>query len=87
MGAMDDDARPTLEGARLLRNHLRKTGQSVPVFCERHKLDRIQVQRYLRGERRYAPVDFAYEIQTATGGDVPWYTWRSSTLGTGAQAA
>jgi hypothetical protein len=67
------------DGARLLRLYLAKTQQSVPVFCEIHGFDRVQVQRYLRGERARISVDFAYGVEHATSGQVPWYSWRSET--------
>lgn len=67
------------DGARLLRIYLIKVDQSVPVFCEIHRLDRVQVQRYLKGERARISVDFAAAVQDATNGEVPWYSWCSKT--------
>jgi hypothetical protein len=70
----------TLDGARALRRYLDSVGKSVPVFCEETGLDRIRVQRYLKGERKRATVDFAKAIQDATGGAVPWDSWLLCTL-------
>lgn len=64
------------EGARLLREHLTLTGQSVQGFCKKHELDRIQVLRVLKGKYgKRVSVDFAEAIEKATGGVVPWRAW------------
>lgn len=68
------------DGARDLRAYLTDQEISVPDFCEKHDLDRIQVQRILNGERwRRITVDFAYAIEKATGGKVAWTRWLSKT--------
>jgi hypothetical protein len=67
-------------GAELLRSHLDAIGESIPTFCEKHRLCRIQVQRVIKGERTRISVDFAKAIQEATGGAVPWDSWSSDTL-------
>lgn len=67
------------DGARDLRAYLDRVGLSVPKFCEANKLERISVQRALNGERRRISVDFAWDIQVATGGEVQWDRWHSST--------
>ena len=67
------------DGARDLRAYLDRLGLSVPKFCEANKIERISVQRALNGERRRFSVDFAYEIQVATEGEVQWSRWHSST--------
>jgi hypothetical protein len=77
---MQEDELRITDGARDLRAFLNANSLSVPVFCERHRLDRIQVQRVLKGERwRRISVDFAFAIQKATGGHVRWDRWLSST--------
>jgi hypothetical protein len=69
------------EGARQLREYLSAAGLSIPDFCEAHGLDRIQVQRHLKGERgKRVTVDFAESIERATGGAIRWDSWRSETL-------
>lgn len=68
------------DGARDLRAWLTEKGMSVPDFCEKHGLDRIQVQRALNGERwKRITVDFAFAISRATDGEVVWDRWRSTT--------
>ena len=62
-------------GATALRKFLTETGQSVPAFCERHGIERLTVQRYLRGERRRLDVDICLAIERATGGVVPVALW------------
>jgi hypothetical protein len=71
--------RRVTDGARALRAYLIKIGISVPVFCERNGLDRIQVQRVLNGERVRISVDFALSIQKATKGAVAFPMFASST--------
>lgn len=72
--------KPISEGARKLRRYLNAEGLSVPDFCEAHGLDRIRVQRYLKGDRTHATVDFAEAIEKATKGEVPWSAWHTRTL-------
>jgi hypothetical protein len=71
---------PPLEGARLLRAYIdgalpKTKPQSVPTFCERNGLDRVTVQRYLKGERNRPTVGFAAAIERATNGAVPIKAW------------
>lgn len=69
------DAPPT-DGARLLRDYLTRTKQSVQGFCKAHELDRIQVGRVLKGKYgKRVSVDFAESIERATGGAVHWRAW------------
>lgn len=71
--------RAPTDGARALRRYLDDEGKSVPVFCEEHDLDRIQVQRAMNGERRRISVDFAHAIERATANSVEWWRWLSRT--------
>ncbi len=76
---MSDERRVT-DGGRELRAWLDRKGVSVPRFCELNRLDRIQVQRVLNGERwQRITVDFADAIFRATGGDVDWRKFLSAT--------
>ncbi len=71
------------DGARELKTHLQRIKQSVPDFCQEQRLDRIQVQRVMTGERwRRVTVDFALSIQVATKGRVKWTSFLSSTATT-----
>ncbi len=68
------------EGGRLLRTYLTEIGMTVPAFCEHHKLDRIQVQRVMNGERwKRINVEFANAIEKATGGRIPYTAFLPST--------
>ncbi len=59
------------DGGRDLRAYLTEHKVSVPDFCEKHGLDRIQVQRVLNGERwKRVSVDFANSIERATKGAI-----------------
>lgn len=52
----------------------------MPVWCERHGLDRIQVQRVVNGERwQRISVDFAHAIDRATEGNVRYEHFLSNT--------
>lgn len=68
------------DGGRELRAYLTEHQISVPDFCEKHGLDRINVQRALNGERwKRISVDFAHAIEKATDGKVGWAAWLSKT--------
>jgi len=72
--------RKVTDGGRLLRAHLRMLGISVPDFCEKHGLDRIQVQRVLNGERyKRITVEFAHAIERASDGAIPYTAFLPST--------
>lgn len=63
------------DGAAELRAYLTEIDETVPEFCDKHRLDRIQVQRVLKGERTRISVDFADAIERATDGRVNWRRW------------
>ena len=66
-------------GARALLAHLRKKRLSITAFCEKHGLDRVQVQRAIKDERHRYSVDFALSIERASGGRVRVAMWASET--------
>lgn len=76
---------PTTDGSRTLRTWLDNHDLSVSAFCREHELDRIMVQRALKGDRRRISVDFALRIERATSGAVPMALWSSDTLATGTE--
>lgn len=68
------------QGGRELRAYVDELGMSVPDFCDVHGLDRIQVQRVMNGDRwKRISVDFAFSIDKATKGRVPWTSFLSKT--------
>lgn len=68
------------EGGRALLAEIRASGMSVPVWCEKHGLDRIQVQRVINGERwQRITVDFAHSIERASEGRVTYTMFLPST--------
>jgi hypothetical protein len=77
------DVRMVTDGARDLLAYIRKhhpRGEGgVPGFCEKHGLNRIQVQRAINGDRQRFSVDFAHAIEKATRGAVRWNRWLSKT--------
>jgi len=80
MGIHDPEERRVTAGGKELRKYLDAVGISVPVFCERHGLDRIMVQRVLTGVRwQRISVDFAHAIEKATDGRVKWTSFLSKT--------
>lgn len=67
-------------GARALRTYLTKNGLSIQRFCAIHDLDRIAVQRTLKGERsKRVTVNFALAIERATDGAVSCAMWAADT--------
>jgi len=69
-----DDSHAT-NGASVLRDYLRSAGLSITKFCELTGLNRVKVQRLLKGQPRLLSVDFATRIWVATGGQVPVSCW------------
>lgn len=65
-------------GAEDLRAWLDARGLSITRFCDEHDLDRIEVQRHLRGLRDRVSVDFAVSIRDATKGSVKVERWAHS---------
>lgn len=73
------DVRVTAGGKALL-SEIRASGMSIPVWCEHHGLDRIQVQRVINGERwQRITVDFANSIDRASEGRIPYTMFLPST--------
>ena len=61
------------DGGRELRAYLTSEGTNVPKFAALHGLDRIQLQRVIKGELwQRISVDFAKKIEAATAGAVRW---------------
>lgn len=48
---------------------------SIPAWCERHGIDRYKVQKVLHGKLRRIDVNFAMDVEKATGGAVPASAW------------
>ena len=70
---MATDYKP--EASEVLLKWIRRRYGSIPKFCTAHELDRIQVQRAIRGEIQRITVDFALDIQDATDGEVHAELW------------
>jgi len=66
------------KGGRALRAYLDQNALSVPVFCERSRIDRFRVQKAMTGEIEKVSVDLAYQIERATSGAVPMTAWREN---------
>lgn len=68
------------DGGRDIRALVTEQGISLPDWCEKHGLDRIQVQRVVNGSRyKRISVDFADEIFRATAGRISPERFRSCT--------
>lgn len=67
------------DGGRDLARYLRDKRLSISEFCRLRYLDRIQVQRAIKGEQRRFSVDFAWAIERATEGRVKMHRWASDT--------
>ena len=57
-----DEKAPPLPGADALRQHIRDTGKSIPEWCEAHGIERISLQRLLKGERQRVSVELAFDL-------------------------
>lgn len=62
---MDTSERFVTDGARDVVAALKRLDISVTEFCERSDLDRIEVQRILKGERQRIAIDSAVDIVDA----------------------
>lgn len=65
-----------LPAAQQLLAHIRDGYGTIPKFCEAKGLDRLKVARALNGELTRFDVDFALDVQRATGGAVGADGWR-----------
>jgi hypothetical protein len=76
------------DGGRDLRAYLTEHKISVPDFCEKHGLDRIQVQRVLNGDRwKRVTVEFAHAIELATDGAITYAQFLPDTATTSGEHA
>lgn len=66
------------DGAKDLMAWLGAKSLSITRFCKENDLDRIEVQRHLKGFRDRVPVDFAVAIRDATKGAVKVDRWGHS---------
>ncbi len=62
-------------GAYKLLSYIRANYRTIPAFCEAHSLDRVSVQRAIRGEIRRFEIELAGQIETATKGYVAKEEW------------
>ena len=70
------EPRTVSDGVRKLRAFLTNHSLSIQRFCIAHGLDRIAVQRLLKGERGIRMgVELAADIEDATDGEVPMRAW------------
>ncbi len=68
------------KGGKALLAEIRASGMSIPNWCERYELDRIQVQRVINGERwQRITVDFAAAVERASGGRIRYTMFLPST--------
>lgn len=60
------------EGGRLLLLHIRASEErSIPVWCAKHGIDRLRVQKVINGDIwQRIGVDFAVAVERATGGAI-----------------
>lgn len=79
LGPMITKPRRPTDGARALRAWLEAKGQSLTAFCAEHRLERVNAQRAVNGERKRVSVDFALAVERATRGGVLCSQWASET--------
>lgn len=54
---------------------IRKNHGSIPAFATAFGLDRIKVQKVVRGNFQRVDVDFAFAVEKATKGEIPAKWW------------
>lgn len=65
----------TRRAPKALLDLIRNNYDSVPQFAEKHGLDRIKVQKAIRGDIERIDVDFAFAVEKATKKRVPALWW------------
>lgn len=71
-----NNPRPAPLGAKLLRDHIDRLHEgNVSAFCRSHNLDRVHILRVLSGERSRINPDLVRDLDQATKGAVPWWSW------------
>jgi hypothetical protein len=58
------------DGGRALLAHIRKSGVSIPAWCEANGLDRFLVQKLIHGTVFRVSVNLAFAVEKATRGKV-----------------
>ena len=61
--------------SRALLAHIRAKYETIPAFSEATGIDRIKIQKAIRGEIIRMDVEFAFAIEKATAGAVPAAWW------------
>lgn len=69
-----------VRAASELLAYIRKHYRSIPAFAEENDLDRIKVQKAIRGDIARIDVDFAFAVQIATKGKIKAEWWVSRPL-------
>ncbi|MFO7181487.1 MAG: hypothetical protein DIU78_022475 [Pseudomonadota bacterium] len=62
-------------GARELLAHIRQHYGTIPAFAAQKGIDRIKLQKAIGGRIKRIDVEFAFEIERATGGQVLAAWW------------
>jgi hypothetical protein len=73
-----ETADPTRRAPTVLLAYIRKHFGNVEAFANHAGLDRIKVQKAIRGEIERIDVDFAFAVTKATKGKVPAAWWVKS---------
>ena len=55
--------------------HVRANYPNIPAFCEATGLDRLKVQKAIRGKFLQMDAKFAFAVESATKGAVPASWW------------
>jgi len=65
---------PITEHHRVLA-YIREHYPNIPAFCDANGLDRLKVQKAIRGKFQQMDAKFAFEAEKATNGAVPASWW------------
>ncbi len=69
-----EEAKGSLAAEKLLE-HIREHFGTIPKFCDEQGLDRLKVQKAIKGELVRIDVQFAVSVRDATGGVVDIEDW------------
>lgn len=60
---------------KALLAYIRKNYGSIPAFAEATGIERLKVQKVIKGNFSRVDVDFAFAIEKATKGQIPAIWW------------
>ena len=68
-------AESPIPAAKQLLEHIRGLDETIPDWCEKKGLDRLKVQKAINGDITRIDVNFAVDVENASGGAVKAEDW------------